>query len=306
MMQLLNEIITSASGNDEQITVTLRKCLILAFKLKNDALKVWVAHELNGYGDDDLLPSYRKALGNSKGFFLGRYSSFLNDQPIPASRLDEEHRHWASEIELRQPIAAYEGANLDSKPVMPWPAELVVRYQNAFFQDNYILNRAWLEISPSMLTGLIDVVRTRALTLALQIQEELPEGTTEDQAIKELLPERVQQIINVTIMGGGTSVIGSVGNLQSISVTARDFDSLKSELTKLGVSQEQIDELKLDLETDRAELPTGNASQPLGKATLGWIAKTAASVGKVGLKITANVAEEIFKRALLQYLGITP
>ncbi len=181
----------------------------------------------------------------------------------------------------------------------------MVRYQDKFF-NGYALNRAWLEISPSMLIGLIDTVRTRALTLALQIQEELPEGAVEDRAIQKLLPERVQQIINVTIMGGGTSVIGDVGNLQSISVAANDFDSLKSELTKLGVSQQQLDELKLHLEADRSNLPSGIASQSLGKATLRWIAKTGASVGKAGLKVSANVAEELIKRALLQYAGFTP
>jgi hypothetical protein len=306
MMQLLDEIITSASGSDEQIAVTLRKCLVLAFKLKNESLKDWVGHELNGYGNDDPLPNYRTAHGTAKGLFLGPYNSSINEQPIPAGALDEQHRSWASEIELRQPIAAYEGTKLDSKPSIPWPADLVVLYQAKFFERRYILNRAWLEISPSMLIGLIDTVKTRALTLALQIQEELPEGVVEDRAIQNLLPEKVQQIFNVTILGGGTNVIGAVDNVQSISVTTNDFESLKSELTKLGVSQHQLDELKLNLEVDRAELPSGKSSQSLGKATLAWIAKTVASAGKAGLKVTANVAEELIKRALLQYTGLTP
>ena len=123
-MQLLDEIVTSASGSDEQIAVTLRKCLVLAFKLKNDSLKDWVAHELNGYGNDDPLPNYRKAHGNAKGLFLGPHTSSINEQPIPASFPDKEHRCWASEIELRQPIAAYEGTKLDAKLAIPWPADL--------------------------------------------------------------------------------------------------------------------------------------------------------------------------------------
>ena len=47
-MKLVDEIIQMASDGKRSLADALRKCLILAFDLKNDKLKQWVEKELNG------------------------------------------------------------------------------------------------------------------------------------------------------------------------------------------------------------------------------------------------------------------
>ena len=68
-MKLINDIVEAITATKEPISDTLRRCLVIAFKLKNDTLKTWLEKELNGYENDDKLPDYRTARGVAKGLF---------------------------------------------------------------------------------------------------------------------------------------------------------------------------------------------------------------------------------------------
>jgi hypothetical protein len=114
-MKLMEEITTLASSESASVSTLLRKCLVLAHTLRNDRLKTWAESELNGYQEEgDAVPGYRKTVAQAKGFFIGPAGAYIKDQPIPAEALKEEHRHWAEEARLTQPIAAYESAKADS------------------------------------------------------------------------------------------------------------------------------------------------------------------------------------------------
>ncbi|MDQ4407025.1 hypothetical protein RBU00_12935 [Rhizobium sp. AN63] len=154
---------------------------------------------LNGYSLDEELPDYRKAVGTAKGLFIGGFGQQINDQPLASSILKPEHRHWARDIRLRQPIASYERNDPAKTSAIQWPADLVIMYQEKFFED-LALNRAWLEIPGSVITGLVDTVRTRLLTFMLEIEAASPgEGET---SLAQIPPTTVDRIYNVTIMGG--------------------------------------------------------------------------------------------------------
>jgi hypothetical protein len=43
--------------------------------------------------------------------------------------MKEVHRHFANEIRLVQPIAAYADADKAKNAALPWPADLICRYQ---------------------------------------------------------------------------------------------------------------------------------------------------------------------------------
>jgi len=134
-MKLLDEIIDLASSEKGSVATLLRKCLVLAHALKNDRLKVWAEHELNGYDPTDgAIPKYRKAAAPAKGFFVGSFGVQINNQPIPPAMLKERDRHFAESVVLSQPIASYENVEGDSRFVFEWPANLTVLYQRQFFR----------------------------------------------------------------------------------------------------------------------------------------------------------------------------
>lgn len=295
-MKLLDEIIENVTVAKEPVADTLRRCLVLAYRLRNDTLKAWVEKELNGYGSGDELPSYRESPGIAKGIFLGGWGSQLNNQPLAPSILKKEHRHWANTVRLTQPIAAYDNREENDNAMLPWPADLVVLYQSKFF-EGMALNRAWIEIPASMMTSLVDTVRTRILTFALQIQQELNES--EGDPANAISPAEVERIVNVTILGGH-NVIGDVREFKAQTVTVGDIKSLKAALAQLGVNDGELRELEGDLQE---EAVVGADEKKLGERTAAWVKKTAKRLGEAGLKIGGSVAEEMLKQAIQRYFG---
>ena len=79
-MKLVDDIIELAVDDTVRLPVILRKCLVVATKLKNHRLKGWASGELNGYDDRDALPQYRVIRVQAKGLFLGPLQSQLPDQ----------------------------------------------------------------------------------------------------------------------------------------------------------------------------------------------------------------------------------
>jgi hypothetical protein len=297
-LKLLDDIIEGVTDAKEPTANVLRKCLVLAYKLRNDTLKQWVEKELNGYDYREEMPAYRKSSGIARGLFLGGFGAELRDQPLPASILKAEHRHMANEIRLNQPIAAYEGGDLKTSAALPWPADFVALYQSSFIKG-MTLNRAWMEIPPSMMVGLIDTVRTRILTFALEIQRELPDDT--EKAVAEIPSAVVERLVNVTIMGGN-NVIGNVNEFNAPTVVAGDVHSLGRALTAVGVSAEDIKQLEVALNQDKAE--ASEKPKAVGQKTLEWIGKAARQLGGGAARIGGSVAEEAIRAAVMKYLGL--
>jgi hypothetical protein len=108
-MKLVDEIIEMASDGKRSLSDALRKCLVLAFELKNEKLKYWIEKELNGFNTGDEIPDYRKALLHSKGNFSGPMGAWIPQRPLPVSIIDKKHRDMLTS-KLVQPIAAYEGS----------------------------------------------------------------------------------------------------------------------------------------------------------------------------------------------------
>ncbi|MEY9531165.1 AbiTii domain-containing protein [Sinorhizobium fredii] len=299
-LALIDDIISSLTDTKEPVADVLRRCLVLAYKMKNEPLKHWVEKELNGYAIDEELPDYRKSFGTAKGLFFGSYGRQIKNQPLPSAVLKPEHREWARKINLLQPIAAYESSAKESNKnlVLEWPADLVAMYEMEFLQG-FVLNRAWLEIPISMINGLLDTVRTRLLTFALEIQGALPEDT--ETAVAKIPPTEVDRLVKVVILGGN-NVIGNVGEFKAPTVVAGDLGSLKTALTALGVQNEDIDDLKFILEHDA---PKDDDSKPktISEKALKWIGEAAKKSGKKGVEIGGAVLEEAIKRTVFGYLG---
>jgi AbiTii-like protein len=214
-MELLDKIIDGATEHTEPLPNLLRKCLVLAHRLKNDKLSTWAGKELNGYQEDDQLPSYRIIRIVSKGFFIGPGGSRIDDQPLTPSVLKPEHRDWTRVANLTQPIASYELFNTDANPQIPWPPGLTAMYQTKFF-PHYVLNRAWQEIPASAFVGLKDTVRNRILSLALELKSQLVDVSDKPE---QLAPEKVDQSVVFHIYGNN-NIIASTA--QAINQAGRD------------------------------------------------------------------------------------
>jgi hypothetical protein len=298
-MATIDTIIDASIEGIEPVSQILRRCLVLAHNLDNSALKSWAEQELNGYANADDLPSYRKATAVALGVFMDGIGRVISDQPLNAGALNPEHRHWAKTLNLKQPIAAYEGIDKSQSGIIQWPADLVALYQDKFM-DGMWLNRAWQVVPGSVMTALIDTVRTRILTFALEIRREIPENTPDREISSKVPDDFVNHIVNVTIFGGN-NVVGSHTKFNSTTVEAGSLTSLKIALAEEGVNELEFAELEKSIAADRSD----NVTKGMGARTVSWIKKTTKKLGDIGVKTSSAVAEDVIKRLVLDYLGLS-
>ncbi|MFS8044233.1 hypothetical protein [Rhizobium sp. BR 314] len=298
-MKMLDDLISGILDQKEPVSQTLRRCLNLAYELKNDALKTWILGELNGYSHESDLPAYRKSVAIARGYLVG-LQGILNDQPLAASVMKPEHQHWASEVKLLHPIAAYEVDQTGMKAVLPWPQDLVTLYQTQFF-EGWVLNRAWIEVPSGLILGLVDSVRTRLLNLALEIRADLPSGP--DSGFGDIPESRVRDVVNVTILGG-QQTMNFAEVTQNIAVVTGDFHSLRSALLDFGVPSDELPTLEADLKAD-AEEQSQSSQSGVGARAGAWIKNVAPKVTKAGVKIATDAGAKVLQKMLENYLGLS-
>jgi hypothetical protein len=169
-MKLIEELIELASNDKEPIGNVLRKCLIVESQFPNDSFKAWVDRELDGYGKDDDVPSYRLIPARSYGIFTGLTSNIAN-QPLNIGVMKPEDRKRIEELRLFQPASSYEGRpDKTSDATIPWPVHLTTKYQENFITSHTLL-RAWQSLPGSVIIALLETVRNRVLRFALEMKK---------------------------------------------------------------------------------------------------------------------------------------
>jgi AbiTii len=169
-MRLIDELIELASNDKEPIGNVLRKCLIVESQFSNDSFRAWVDRELDGYGDDDEVPSYRHFPARSYGMFTGLASN-IPSQPLNIWVMKPDDRKMIDELRLFQPASSYEGRpDKDSDASIPWPVHLTTKYQESFITTHTLL-RAWQSLPGSVIIALLETVRNRVLRFALDMKK---------------------------------------------------------------------------------------------------------------------------------------
>jgi hypothetical protein len=139
-------------------------------------------------------------------------------------------------------------------------------------------------ITRSMLRGVIDAVRNKALMLALDLQEEFPEaGETGGPTVQDTGIGKVVNNHFNTTFNGGTNTVGQGGSVhqtvtlgqgetvtQNVSVKQGDSDALMQALEQLGLASEDRKVLGEALEQD-GNKPGNAVKEFLGKIATGAI-----------------------------------
>src|SRR6266699_1825194 len=285
-MKSVDEIVSTAVDSSQSITTLLRQCMVLAYELKNEKLKQWVERELNGYGQGEEVPEYRRVPITAKGTFHGGFGASIENRPLPSLILDEQHRRWAETAMLTQPVAVYDSSG-GKNALIYWPTNLVTFYQTKFI-EGYALVSAWQEIPGGAFVSLIDVVRNRILKFALEIREEL--GVVGDRPAS-VPSEKVDAAVTNFIFGGTNVIAGVAQNfaqIASINVGKGDTSGLSAALKALGIEDNEIHELEIAISDDAHEEHHG-----IGRRTSGWLRKIGVGLGNTGLKLSGEVAGAI-------------
>lgn len=171
---LIDEIISLATTRQTPISDLLRKCVVLAYQLKNGRLKTWANQELNGYKSGDSVPEHRKTLASAKGNFVTRFGGQMTARNIPPAAMEEGHRWAAETVALTQPVSAYENMPTEDGVITyPWHNDLILYYQQRLLPPDWALLSAWQEVPDSCIAGVLDTIRTRVLNMGLEIRAEI-------------------------------------------------------------------------------------------------------------------------------------
>lgn len=210
-MTLLDEVISQAS--DGEATAMLRKLMIVAHRLKAEPLLAWVKNEINGYKSGDDLPSYRGPLNSIvqaviTGPMGSKGTNTLSSHGVP------EGFDGLFEVSLFEPLAGIESLALSEDTVgIPWDPVAVGLYNGWIekgmvpFLEYWGVYSATRRIPQSTLRGVVDIVRTKALEMALDLQADFPDAGEVDG------PTVQDPAVSATVMHITNNIYGSVTGL---------------------------------------------------------------------------------------------
>lgn len=302
-MGLYEEIQAAATDSSVPLADLLRKCSILAARLKSDEFRAWVDRELNGYGQGDIVPAYRVVSVNSFGHFSGPGGSGLNNAPIPPHTLKEELRHHVEEARLTQPVAALEDlvATGETSFQIPWPPDLTALVGQDIYEYMNCL-QAWRALSRGQVIGILDTVRNRVLAFVLEIEAELPAVGEWPATQASAPPDTVHRVFQTTITGTVNQLIAGSHDFTATASQSieGDLESLVRSMRELGLDEDDISRLKAAIEADESRVDRSS----LGQSVTAWIGGIAGKASIGALKIGASAALGAVMNAVLGYYGL--
>jgi hypothetical protein len=250
---LLEDIKNDILDPSIALTSIMRKAKVLAYKLKNSALKDWVDQELNGYQCRDTdLPPYRKFHTHSMGLFVTPSATITRS--VPSFVLPEEYRIHVHQVPLAFGLRALESALVEAESDLkiPWLPELVELY-NFNANRNMQLVGAHRVVPKQSIEHVLDTIRNRLLNFVLEI-EELDPNAGDVPSIGRISPTTVGQIFYRCIMGdkhfvqgnqgsniatGNSRISSSSARYQSLADAKAALDSLKQHIDEVDASQRE-------------------------------------------------------------------
>lgn len=285
-MSQLEGIIDASTDSSVATADLLRKVQIVASRLGATDIVDWVKRELNGYPDDAELPPYRVMSTGVMGIFSGPMRSTIHHQLTVVPKGFEDW--WI--VRLRQPLAELQGfsSGSDEDPTRDWPAAAVHAYEEtgAFHIEFHGLFSARNVIPRQSLIGLIDVVRSRVLEFALELQAKNPEAGNLGGPTVQTDPALASTVLHITnnIYGDGAQVAsGETVNHQGVSINGdanafREFaariiqdDAVAEEFVEAVAEEKDLEAPRVRAILDRVRA----GGVRLAEATSGSVAATA-------------------------------
>ncbi len=277
-------------------STVLRKCLVLASRLGHQPLKSWAQWELDGYPDSIEVPDYRILYGlQSFGHFLGLGGASLQDAPLSTLRLPEVARDDYANPKLRQGVRAIAEmikGNTTGVIRWAWPAEAYEVFNHEGYRDDLRLMQAWISVPAATLAGLLDTIRNRVLSFALELETLGPkiEEETPSEESKRETAAQITQTFNQTIYGP-VSNVGTAGSIsQTMTVAPGDFEALKTRLEEKGLPEADLNQLEKAIKADEGQpKPSKNRfGENVGKWVGDMSKKVASELIMASIKLLEN------------------
>ncbi len=252
-MTVLDEIIDASTDSTVATADLLRRVQVVAHRLGASEVVRWAKSELTGYADDAELPAYRVMQTSVMGTFTGPMQSVIRQQLTPVPGKLESM--WT--VEFRVPLTELQAlASSKTDPQREWPTFLVKAYEETGAFRIYLHNlfSAHNVITRQSLLGLLDVVRSKAMEFALELQTDYPDAGVVGGPTVATTPGLSSTVYHVTnnIYGDGTNVATGSHAKQRSHVEKGDASALLRAVEALGLSSADAGEFVEAVQEEQA------------------------------------------------------
>lgn len=281
------DVITQDLVNPEvSLKDILLKVQILAFKLKNEKLKVWVDCELNGYIEAEI-PDYRTIPSSVRGNLVQDrgFGSFAtrNDTNLPIEYLDKKGIERLTKVHLATKVSEIERMVKEKGSYSINIPHFVYIDINKTLANNWQVDAAWQKISVNSLEGILSSVKSNLLNFLLELNEEIGDNVNYsimenkkdvdnlfDKTIGNITGETVNVQIgnrkNKTISSGENANINSSQGDSSkqeinteIKNDIKEFSKiLKENLENLGLNSDDEEDIKNEIQRVDSQISRNN------------------------------------------------
>ena len=298
-MKLMDEIVDILSTEDGSLTDALLKTKVLLHSLDQTELIVWVNSELNGYGDQQELPNYRRipahVLAN-----LTAINFNAKAHPIPIGHLTKEQCKGLETANMSPSLSVLEKFSRD--PDGNLQTLIPLEFNNLLGKNlaqGVSIQLAWSQVEISSIVQLSTEVRSRLLDFVLRLKEQLPN----DSANINAQSVDARSIFNNAILGdNATIIIGDKNSADIVNLHLKDnFEALTYELKKFNVPDSDIDDLERAIRND--ESTVNQNSKEFGPAVQSWIQSMLHKAVETAWQIELGMASAVLTDALSHYYG---
>jgi len=295
MSSIILELQANAMDDNVSIQTLLRKAYAIAIKLSVEDSKQWIEAEMNGYGEGNEVPMYRRIRGALQAINPVR-------GPIPVQVGDNELEDTISVFHFRQSIAEIEGIITKHGKgfLIPFTGSQLSSLQDVF-QSEYSFR---LSFSATSLIPVVDNVRNTILQWALRLEQEGVTGEGLSFSSDEVNKAHMSTHINIKNFQG---VLGDVAdsevtqNLEMTINESNNFEELAEYLSKHNVPKDDIAELKHAIDTDGSISSTGQ----FGSNVSSWIGNMCSKAASGGWAISLATAANVLGTGITKFYGLS-
>ncbi|WP_232484508.1 MULTISPECIES: hypothetical protein [Aeromonas] len=272
MPTLIPELIAMASDPAVKTTDLLRKAMVAARLLKQPEWATWINHELQGYPLLGALPPYRLLQGELKVDVPGH-----GRLPLPIR--EPEMNRLLSECRFGHPMGALEDLAVPGEVVRSFFSPEQMEF---LMRELSLPGVPELALGSNQIRGLIEAVRDKLLTWALDLAEAGIEG--EGMTFTPQEQRQAQQLAPVTIhiggdFNGGQLMVSSPGGQQQqkviseqkVAALAALLPWLAQVIAQGQLQREACAELQAELDTLKAQAASPNPKWPVIGAVAGSV-----------------------------------
>jgi hypothetical protein len=244
----------------KSVTESLRAAKLISAKLGLPDIEAWIGHELNGYPDNEQVPSYRTGGGILQAF--NPYQGWITVSD------------GATTMIFVQPITALE-ALCSQQTVHIQPPHPIPLSAPGFTGDSPASDFAQrIAVSGTTFKVIVEAVRDRLLDWSVELEKRgiVGENMSFDREEKESAQQQTFHIQNVI-----QNVTGVLGNITNSNVNVYNYTSIQQLLKEKKVPQKERNQLKKILNELKTSSPENRSSlKEKGKA---WIVRNQEVLG---------------------------